>query len=128
MRIRPGIEIASLTDIGCHRENNEDYFSYWEPENEEQFAHKGRLAVVADGMGGYEGGQEASRLAVETILETYGSSADDPQAALLTSLRTAHQRIREYGDQHPQLFGMGTTCTAMALHGAQLHFAHVGDS
>jgi len=129
MRIRPGLEVASLTDVGCHRENNEDYFTYWEPESEEQFARKRRLAVVADGMGGYEGGQEASRLAVETILEIYGGDeVSDPQAALLASLETAHERIRSYGDQHPQLHGLGTTCTALALKGSSLYFAHVGDS
>ncbi|HET7439944.1 MAG TPA: protein phosphatase 2C domain-containing protein, partial [Terriglobales bacterium] len=128
MVIRPGIEVASLTDVGCARENNEDYFCYWEPETEEQFAQKGRVAVIADGMGGYEGGQEASRLAVESVLEAYGSAAGDPQAALLAGLQTAHERIREYGSAHPQLSGMGTTCTALALNGEQLHFAHVGDS
>jgi hypothetical protein len=49
----------------------------------QQFLRKGRLAVVADGMGGYEGGQEASRLAVETLVAVYRDfSGDDPQAAL----------------------------------------------
>jgi PPM family protein phosphatase len=128
MRIRPGIEVGSLSDVGCRRENNEDYFSYWEPESEEKFAKKGRLAIVADGMGGYEGGQEASRLAVETIVETYGNAADDPQAALLASLQAAHEQIRQYGQEHPRLLGMGTTCTALALNGHHLYFAHVGDS
>ena len=128
MRIRPGIEIGSLSDVGCHRDNNEDYFSYWEPESEEEFAQKGRLAIVADGMGGYEGGQEASRLAVEIVVETYGNAADDPQAALLASLQAAHEQIRQYGVQHPRLLGLGTTCTALAVHGHLLYFAHVGDS
>jgi serine/threonine protein phosphatase PrpC len=128
MRIRPGIEIGSLTDVGCHRDSNEDYFSYWEPESEEEFAHKGRLAIVADGMGGYEGGQEASRLAVEVVVATYGNAADDPQAALLASLQAAHEQIRQYGETHPQLLGLGTTCTALALHDRRLYFAHVGDS
>ena len=63
---KPGLEVASLTDIGRLRLNNEDSCLYWEPDSDEEFARKGRLAVIADGMGGYEGGQEASRLAVET--------------------------------------------------------------
>src|SRR5207245_6148592 len=62
MRIRPGIEIASPTDIGCHRENNEDYYSYCEPESEEQVRPKGRDAVIADTMDRHEGGQQASRI------------------------------------------------------------------
>ncbi len=56
MNARPGIEVASLTDIGRQRENNEDSYLYWEPASDEEFERKGRLAIVADGMGGYEGG------------------------------------------------------------------------
>ncbi|MGA8310371.1 MAG: hypothetical protein WB755_10105, partial [Terriglobales bacterium] len=71
MKVRPGIELANLSDVGCQRENNEDRYSYWESADDQQFALKGRLAIVADGMGGYEGGQDASRIAVETIETVY---------------------------------------------------------
>ena len=54
---KPGIETASLTDVGLQRGNNEDSLLYWEPETDQEFRRKGRLAIVADGMGGYEGGQ-----------------------------------------------------------------------
>jgi len=129
MQIRPGVEVASLSDVGCQRENNEDALSYWEPQNEDKFRQKGRLALVADGMGGYEGGQEASRLAVETIREAYDSdSALDPRDALLSGFRLAHERIRQYADVHPEFQGMGTTCTALVLNDFRLSFAHVGDS
>ncbi|MFI5114290.1 MAG: PP2C family protein-serine/threonine phosphatase [Terriglobales bacterium] len=129
MKVRPGLEVSAQSDIGCQRENNEDCFGYWEPEEDEQFLRQGRLAVVADGMGGYEGGQEASRLAVETVISVYRNFAgDDPQQALVEALQEAHQRIREYGIAHPHLQGMGTTCTALALAGGLLYYAHVGDS
>ncbi len=129
MRIRPGIEVAGRTDVGCQRDNNEDSYSYWEPEREEDFQRKGRLAVVADGMGGYEGGQEASRLAVDTIRDVYGNALNgDPQAALLEGFETAHDRIRQYAEVHPALHGMGTTCTAVVVTGGNLYYAHVGDS
>jgi serine/threonine protein phosphatase PrpC len=84
MRIRPGIELASLSDVGCQRKNNEDRYSYWEPASEKEFLRKGRLAMVADGMGGYEGGQEASRIAVEAIEEVYANGAiGNPRGWLL---------------------------------------------
>jgi serine/threonine protein phosphatase PrpC len=127
--VRPGVEVASLTDVGRQRLNNEDSYLYWEPEAEKEFQRKGRLALIADGMGGYEGGQEASRLAVETVRHVYdGEFPDDPQAALLAGFAAAHEGIQRFAMEHPELHGMGTTCTAFAVVGAQLYFAHVGDS
>ena len=141
MKVRTGIEVSSQSDIGCVRANNEDSFGYWEPEDDRQFLRKGRLAVVADGMGGYEGGQEASRLAVETLMAVYRDFAgDDPQQALIEALQAAHDQIRQYSFAHPELRGMGTTCTAAAIvrvadgvadGSAQydaLYYVHVGDT
>jgi len=145
MKVRTGIEVSNQSDIGCLRKNNEDSFGYWEPEDDEQFLRKGRLAVVADGMGGYEGGQEASRLAVETMLAVYRDfGGRDPQAALVEALQAAHDQIRQYSFAHPELRGMGTTCTAAAIVRSaidggdetsdglsehdSLYFVHVGDS
>jgi PPM family protein phosphatase len=137
MKVRAGIEVSSQSDIGCVRQNNEDSFAYWEPEDDGQFLRKGRLAMVADGMGGYEGGQEASRLAVETLLAVYREfSGDNPQDALVEALQAAHEQIRQYSFAHPELQGMGTTCTAAAIvrveqgdarHDA-LYYVHVGDT
>jgi protein phosphatase len=129
MKVRTGIEVSVQSDIGCLRQNNEDSFGYWEPEDDQQFLRKGRLAVVADGMGGYEGGQEASRLAVETLVEVYRDfGGDDPQAALVEALQAAHEQIREYSFAHPELRGMGTTCTAAAIVQDALYYVHVGDT
>lgn len=127
--VKPGIEVATLTDVGLQRTNNEDSFLYWEPDSDDQFQSIGRLAVVADGMGGYEGGQEASRLAVETIRDVYRTYAvSDPQQALVQGLATAHDNILNYATEHPDLTGMGTTCTAIGIVAHKLYFAHVGDS
>ena len=129
MKIRAGVEAAGMTDVGCQRDNNEDHFAYWEPQSDTQFEQKGRLAVVADGMGGYEGGQEASHIAVDAVLDTYRNGTDaSPQALLLSGLKAAHERIRQQAAANPTLYGMGTTCTAVALVGDHLYFAHVGDS
>src|SRR5271165_2466817 len=106
MKLRSGIEVSSQSDIGCLRQNNEDSFGYWEAEDDELFLRKGRLAVVADGMGGYEGGQEASRLAVETLMAVYRDfGGDNPQAALNEGLQAAHDHIRQYSFAHPELRG-----------------------
>ncbi|MBO0910602.1 MAG: Stp1/IreP family PP2C-type Ser/Thr phosphatase [Acidobacteria bacterium] len=129
MRVRSGVELASLTDIGCIRENNEDSYIYWEPGRDDLFPQLGRLAAVADGMGGYQGGQIASRMAVEIVSNTYaGSTVTDPQDRLLGAFREAHHRIQECAGRSANLSGMGTTCTALVLIGNRLYFAHVGDS
>lgn len=128
-KTRPGIEVASLTDVGRHRSNNEDSCLYWEPASDRDFERKGRLAVVADGMGGYEGGQEASRLAVETVRDMYDRSfSGDPQQTLLSAFAAAHENIQRYAVDHPEFYGMGTTATALSIVGSNLRFAHVGDS
>ena len=128
MKIRSGIELANLTDIGLQRENNEDCYGYWEPASDEEFQRKGRLAIVADGMGGYEGGEEASHLAVETVRRAYRETPGDPQHALLVGFQSAHAQIQQHAREHSQLAGMGTTCTAVALTDAQLCYVHIGDS
>jgi serine/threonine protein phosphatase PrpC len=127
--MRPGIELAALSDVGCQRENNEDSYSYWEPAAEEAYQKKGRLISIADGMGGYEGGQEASQLAIQTIEQIYADGIEgDVKTVLSTAFRTAHQRIKEYAERHPELHGMGTTCTSVAVVGHALYYSHVGDS
>ncbi len=129
MRIRPGVEIAALTDVGCQRENNEDSYGYWESDDDAIFSRLGRLAVVADGMGGHEGGQVASHIAVDAIQETYSNASDaDPQKALIAALQEAHHRIQRRANEDPELQGMGTTCTACAIVGRRIYYAHVGDS
>jgi len=126
---KPGLETASLTDVGLERANNEDSYLYWEPDSDEEFRRKGRLAIVADGMGGYEGGQEASRIAVEAVRHVYDRDFhDDPQQALISGFESAHANIHRYALGHPQFYGMGTTCTAVSIVANRLYFAHIGDS
>jgi PPM family protein phosphatase len=130
MKVRPGIEIASLSDVGCERENNEDSYGYWESEDDLVFERLGRLVTVADGMGGSEGGQFASRIAVDTVKEVYSkSSASDPQQFLLDAFEQAHLRVQTKARENRALRGMGTTLTAFAVvRNRFLYYAHVGDS
>jgi PPM family protein phosphatase len=128
--VRPGLEIANLTDVGCQRENNEDSYAYWEAEDDAQFERLGRLAIVADGMGGCEGGQHASRIAVETVLDSYrnAASVEDPQQRLLDAFTDANARVQQMSLENPSLRGMGTTLTVFAVVDHHLYYAHVGDS
>src|SRR5258705_5362391 len=98
MKVRPGVELAILSDVGCQRENNEDRYSYWEPANDLEFPMKGRLAIVADGIGGYEGGQGASRIAVAAIEEAYpNGGVGNTQSLLLEGFQACHHPIQELG-------------------------------
>jgi PPM family protein phosphatase len=129
MKIRAGIELANTTDLGCQRDNNEDYFCYSEPQDDNEFSRKGRLAVIADGMGGEEGGEIASRLVVDTVRDTYFlRPEDDPHASLVRAFIAAHRAILDFVRERPDLKDMGTTCTAVALTNGQAHFGHIGDS
>jgi serine/threonine protein phosphatase PrpC len=129
MKIRPGVEVASLTDVGCQREQNEDSLGYWEPDDNAQFQRLGRLAIVADGMGGHEGGQVASQIAVKSLQQSYSESeVADPQQRLLEAIHNAHSAIQQRSRESIGLIGMGTTCTAAAIVENRLYYAHVGDS
>ena len=129
MKVRPGVEVAGLTDIGCQRENNEDHYAYWESEDDAIFSRLGRLAIVADGMGGAEGGQHASRIAVDTLRKLYSAPGEDaPQERLIAAFREANTCIQQEARDNPALRGMGTTLTACAIVARQLYYAHIGDS
>jgi protein phosphatase len=128
MVVRPGFELANLTDSGCVRERNEDYYCYFEPDDDREFRARGRLLVVADGMGGHEGGQVASGIAVEVVRRTWSTGSGHPSDILIAAIADAQNAILDYAREHSQLAGMGTTCTAAAVLGDRLYYAHVGDS
>ncbi len=121
-----------MTDVGKTRTRNEDSWS--------SVPGLG-VAVVADGMGGHPGGDVASRIAADTAAGVLGeelggepgpgqSSPDLLSAAMRRSVLRAHEGIRARAEQEPELDGMGTTLTAMALDPASDLFVlgNVGDS
>jgi PPM family protein phosphatase len=131
MKIRPDVELANLTDVGNVRLENEDYYCYLEPAAEEDFDRKGRLIAIADGMGGHVGGKIASTLALDSLRAVFenGSAADpDPAELLVSGFARAQQAIVSHIESHPELDGMGTTCTAAILHRGNLFYGHIGDS
>jgi protein phosphatase len=111
------------------RSENQDFGTYTTPEEEKESHPGGRLLVVADGMGGHRGGATASRLAGETVKAQYlGSETADISIALRESLTRANSRIFHEAQSNPELRGMGTTTSALAVRNGQGWFAHVGDS
>ncbi len=127
--LRPGIELGNLSDVGQVREENEDYFGYFEPEDDELFRRLGRLVIVADGMGGEKGGYTASRVAVDVIQETYFSCEPEVSVpeALRQALEEANRQVHQQG-REPEYRGMGTTAVVLALLEETAYIAHVGDS
>ncbi|UCD84763.1 MAG: Stp1/IreP family PP2C-type Ser/Thr phosphatase [Deltaproteobacteria bacterium] len=122
-----------MTHIGMVRTRNEDHFIV----NDEL-----SLYIVADGMGGHVGGEEASRIAIETVEQvitrlknnpddtlpyTYEEKIAPPARALKYSVRLASDKIYQKARQSPEYRGMGTTVTALWLEGGGAHIAHVGD-
>jgi protein phosphatase len=123
------LEAASLTDTGQVRPNNEDAFGHFQPESEDERREKGCLFLVADGMGGHRGGEIASDLAVKTIRTSYFADSDENRAAaLMAAVEEANRLILRESTTDPSLTGMGTTCTAMAIHNGFAYFVHIGDS
>ncbi|HET6350097.1 MAG TPA: Stp1/IreP family PP2C-type Ser/Thr phosphatase [Candidatus Krumholzibacteria bacterium] len=123
------IEYASLSDRGRVRTNNEDACGQFVPETNAEIEERGVVFVVADGMGGHRGGEIASRIAVRTILAFYtADNSPDRSLALARAFHEANQTIIQEAVSDSTLFGMGTTCTAIALHLGRAYFAHVGDS
>jgi protein phosphatase len=120
------VETTALTHPG-KRANNEDALTL-DPQ--------GRYAVVCDGMGGHEGGEVASALAIESLESILGTlvirtlPALQVRQGLARALFDANQRLYDQNRQQGRRSQrqMGTTIVACCLGGPLLHIAHVGDS
>ncbi|ATH07712.1 hypothetical protein BIY24_07065 [Halobacteriovorax marinus] len=115
-----GLISSGLTDIGQKRKTNQDSI-YLNPDK--------NIFVVADGMGGHNGGDIASQMAVDLIpahlLENMGK---DPKQALSQSVVYANNEIKKKSDQDQLLQGMGTTVVGFYFKGDTLYISNVGDS
>jgi len=116
------VDLIQITDTGRVRQHNEDAIGSWPSED-------GLLFAVADGLGGENAGEVASRLALEVLEREYRESPGQWPTAkkLRRALQEANLRIYNMGITVPELRGMGTTVTASAIVGASLVAAHVGD-
>ena len=114
-----GNRAAAVSHVGKIRSNNQDS------------GYAGReLFVVADGMGGHAGGDVASAIAVNRILEADGEydTASEAEFALQSALIAANSLLAETVFEHPELTGMGTTVSALMRVGDEMAIAHIGDS
>src|SRR4051794_38523999 len=109
-------ESAYRTDTGRQRSANEDSFFARAP-----------VFVVADGMGGAQAGEVASKIAAEAFEP--GNQGDQPPETYLRGVvEGANARIFDLSEQDSSRSGMGTTLTAAFVQGDEVSFAHVGDS
>ena len=113
------LEHYGLTDAGKVRQNNEDSLLVGEGRDTSLFA-------VADGIGGFEAGEVASRIAIEALEEL------EPEGSFETAIRGAHNRILDASREDENLSGMGTTVVAIRFSGTEANpkaeVVHVGDS
>jgi PPM family protein phosphatase len=125
------VEFAQLSDPGREREHNEDYLGHVAPASPARARSHGWLFVLADGVGGTEKGEVASRAAVEHLTAGFREApGSEALSALLTRLaQQANVRIYETGRAHsPGGTSMATTLVASALRYDRLVVAHAGDS
>lgn len=121
------IDAAGLTDTGCVRENNEDAFLA---------DTQAGVFLVADGMGGLEAGEVASRMAVETVAgHLLAANAQNRpvqtrvlELDVIHAFEEANARIHRFARQGPESAGTGTTLVGLVRCGESFVLANVGDS
>jgi PPM family protein phosphatase len=140
------VDSYGLSDVGLIRKNNEDSFLIATPTSD--FANhnpaelngiipeNGAMFIVADGMGGAQAGEVASRMAVDTVARNFINALNkkdslDQQtliSALTETIQEANQLIFHEGQKNTEFNGMGTTLTAATVFGTTILFAQLGDS
>jgi serine/threonine protein phosphatase PrpC len=125
------LEFVERTDVGRVRDHNEDYLGNVSPRTPAQVRTHGWLFVLADGVGGHEHGEVASRAAVECMIAGFQAAKDgESHSALLQRLvQQANTKVLESAVAGARTSaGMATTIVACALRYDRVAVAHVGDS
>src|ERR1700690_3200716 len=114
------LEAFGLSDPGCVRPNNEDYYL---------LAPEKALYVVADGMGGAQAGERASKLAVDILAAFIAAKPSQASAEMLAqAFQEANNQVMNAASNDVNLEGMGTTLVAALEDGPEILIASVGDS
>lgn len=115
-----GLIAFGKTDIGRKRKTNQDsYFVSLEK----------KLFVVADGMGGHNGGDIASQMATKILPNFFDENIQMPPDSLLKeAIQETNRTIKNYGETHTELVGMGTTVVGFYFRGQNIYIGNVGDS
>ena len=122
------LTFSHSTDVGRVRDHNEDWVVVQDPADP-AMKRRGRLFIVADGMGGYLAGEVASQMAAEAVQrEYYADPSEDPAMRLQNAVQAANATIYNSAHSDSAHSGMGTTIVATALIGRKAYIASVGDS
>lgn len=114
------MRVVALSNIGLVRSQNEDSYLVDEASG---------LLLICDGMGGHNGGEVASKIAVDTIAREYKTNPNPHTGLRLTeALKKANLEIFSQAQNNPALHGMGTTATAAVIAEKAMDIAHIGDS
>src|SRR5208283_2127577 len=121
---------AELSSPGPARENNEDFVGFWQPETLEEKRSLGAVAVLADGVGGLNYGEVASRLAVETALKAFREVQGEksPQQLLTQIFNAANVSVYDKGMENHGKSRMATTLAIAVLRNDEIVVGNVGDS
>ena len=115
----------AITDVGMVRQVNQDYVYA----TNKPLGSLPNLFVVADGLGGHQAGDYASKYTVEVLCREFKKSTDtDVERALVSAIKTANTEIIREASSDPHLKGMGTTVVAATIVNQMMYFANVGDS
>ena len=121
--------VGEATHPGEVGKRNEDDFAYFPLPLPAEEGRTATVAIVADGIGGSRGGEEASRTAVQTIKDYFmRQGLTDPLEDLTNAVREANRRIFEKAQENTMWQGMGTTVTVVVIIDGSLYVANVGDS
>ncbi len=125
----PGhLKAVVVSDLGNIRTNNEDMGLFFKIADENLLREKGYMLIVADGMGGHQAGEVASRMATDIISHEYFKQKDIVEKNLAKVLTLANKTIFEKASTSDAHKGMGTTCTVLVVIDKAVYYAHVGDS